>query len=61
MYDAIVSIDTYTNRIKEIDRTRCSIEFPGMTNPVSASGTRTKYRGGEKSKLLRLCEKVMKK
>jgi hypothetical protein len=38
IYDAIVSIDTYTNRIKEIDLTRCSIEFPGMTNGVAARG-----------------------
>lgn len=38
IYDAIVSIDTYTNRIKEIDLTRCSIEFPGMTKGAVASG-----------------------
>ena len=30
MYDIMVSIVPYTNRIKEIDLIICSIEFPGM-------------------------------
>ena len=30
MYDNIVSIVPYTNRIKEIDLIMCSIELPGM-------------------------------
>jgi hypothetical protein len=30
MYDNIVSIVPYTNRIKEIDLIMCSIELPGI-------------------------------
>ena len=38
IYDANVSIDTYTNRIKEIDLIICSIEFPGITNGAVTHG-----------------------
>lgn len=36
IYDIIVSIVPYTNRIKEIDLIICSIELPGMMKRGSA-------------------------
>ena len=66
IYEAIVSMDTYTNRIKEIDLMRCSIEFPGIMNEVVANGMYKTDRRclpdlPAKSKDFKLCENAIKK
>jgi hypothetical protein len=58
MYDRIVSIVPYINRIKEIDLIMCSIEFPGMTK--SGTAIDLKYLDFGKNDLM-LWEKAMKK
>src|SRR5579885_274535 len=58
IYDIMVSIVPYTNRIKEIDLIICSSEFPGMMKRGIAIDL--KYRDLGKNDLIP-CENAMKK